>query len=128
MLALPAVVDPRRAHLDHAGPRRHLPGPGVPVGDHQALAHGVELLGMGLEVGPALGQKRHGQHVLGGHPTQLVEADRHGLGVTHHVAVVSPASSTSCWPSTTSPSSTGSTCGPPTRSSPPSRRSDSGPR
>ena len=40
----------------------------------------------------------------------------------------SPASSTSCWPSTTSPSSTGSTCGPPTRSSPPSRRSDSGPR
>ncbi len=69
--------------LDHAGPRRHLPGPGVPVGDHQALAHGVELLGMGLEVGPALGQKRHGQHVLGGHPTQLVEADRHGLGVTH---------------------------------------------
>ena len=44
---------------------------------------------MGLEVGPALGQKRHGQHVLGGHPTQLVEADRHGLGVTHRVAVVS---------------------------------------
>ncbi len=38
---------------------------------------------MGLEVGPALSQQRHRQHVLGGHPAQLVETHGQSLGVVH---------------------------------------------
>ena len=85
MLALSAVVDTRGADLDHPGSGGDLSGPGEPVAHHQSVTGVVELLGVGLEVGPALGRQGDGQHVLGGHPAQLVEADRHGLGVIHHV-------------------------------------------
>ena len=67
--------------LHHPRPGRHLPGPGIAVAHHQALPGGVERVGVGLEVGPALGQQRHRQHLLGCHPAQLVEADLQGLGV-----------------------------------------------
>jgi hypothetical protein len=71
--------------LDHPGPGRHLSGPGVAVADNQAVAGGVELGAMSLEVGPALGQKRHRQHLLGSHPAELVEVDGHRLGIINHL-------------------------------------------
>ncbi len=54
--------------LDHSGSGRHRPGPGEPVPHHQAFPGGVELGGVSLEVGPALSQQRHGEHLLGGDP------------------------------------------------------------
>ena len=78
MLAFPAVVDPGGFHLDHAGTGRHLPLLGVAVADDQALAGAVELVGVGVQVGLALGQQRQLEHLLGGQAAQLVQADSCG--------------------------------------------------
>jgi len=72
--------------FDGAGPGGHRASPGPSVAHHQAVAGLVEELGMRLEVGPALGQKGHGDHVLGGHPANLVEAQHSGFFVTNRVS------------------------------------------
>lgn len=84
-LALPTVVDPGGLDLDDACAGRDLPFPGVTVAHNQAFSGGVELCGVGLEVGPPFGQQRRGQHLLGGHPADLVEADGSCFVLTHRV-------------------------------------------
>ena len=83
MLALPAVVDPRGAHLDHAGPRRHLPGRAYPLPTTRRLPVASSSVGVGLEVGPALGQQGHGQHLLGRPPGTARRGRSSWFGVTH---------------------------------------------
>ena len=78
MLAFPAVVDPRRFHLDHPSARRHLALLGVAVAHDQAFARPVDHLGVGVQVGLALNQQRHLEHLLGGQAAQLVQADAYG--------------------------------------------------
>ena len=68
-----------RARTSTMPPPSSPPGPGVPVGDHQALPMASsswhEPRGR-----PGARPEATRQHVLGGHPTQLVEADRHVSG------------------------------------------------
>jgi hypothetical protein len=78
MLAFPAVVDARRLDLDHAGARRHLALLGVAVAHDQAFARLVDYVVVSVQVGLALDQQGHLEHLLGGQTAQLVQADAGG--------------------------------------------------
>jgi hypothetical protein len=74
---------------------RHRPGPGddvalacVPVTNNNTYAGRVDLIGVGVEIGLPLRQQGSGEHLLSGHPTQLIEVDRAGhLEHVDHVTV-----------------------------------------
>ena len=85
MLALSAVVDPGALTSTIPAPVVTSRARANPLPTTRRCPVASSSCGMGLEVGPALGQQGDGQHLLGGHPAQLVEADRHGLGVIHRV-------------------------------------------
>jgi len=85
LFPLAPVVDPRDTHLDGARSRRDRAGPVKPVAHHQPMTGGVQLVGVFLEVGPALGQQRHGQHVLGRQAADLVQAGSRGFFVANRL-------------------------------------------
>jgi hypothetical protein len=78
MLAFPAVIDPGGFDLGQAGTGRYLPFLGIAIADDEALARLVDQVGVGVQVGPALGEERHLEHFLGGQAAQLVQADSRG--------------------------------------------------
>jgi hypothetical protein len=78
MLAFPTVIDPGGFDLDGPGTGRDLALLGVTVADDQAFARLVELVGVGVQVGPTLSQQSYLEHLLGGQAAQLVQADRCG--------------------------------------------------
>ena len=69
----PAVVHPRRHHLDRPGAGHDLAGLGVPVADHQPLAVLVELVDQARHVGVDLGLQRRGQHPPGALTDQFIQ-------------------------------------------------------
>jgi hypothetical protein len=69
-------------------PGGHLALPGVAVAHHQVLAGGVCLVSMGIEVGTALSQQGYLQHLLGGQPAQLVQADSSRHVVFHPLGLM----------------------------------------
>jgi hypothetical protein len=60
----PAVVDPRRGHLDRTGRGQHLAGLMRAVADHQPPSCLVALVSERGDVGVDLGLQRGGQHPL----------------------------------------------------------------
>jgi hypothetical protein len=70
-------------NVDAAGASRDRARLVEAVADHQALAGGVNDIGVGIQVGASLGQQRCGQHLLGGDPAQLVQVDDHHVRVLH---------------------------------------------
>jgi hypothetical protein len=60
----------------------------VPVTNNNTIAGRIDLIGMGVEIGPPLRQQRSSEHLLSGHPTQLIEVDRAGhLELVDHVTI-----------------------------------------
>jgi len=78
MLAFPAVIDPGGFDLDQAGTGSYLPLLGIAIADDEALARLIDQVGVGVQVGPALGEERYLEHFLGGQAAQLVQADSRG--------------------------------------------------
>ena len=85
LFAVPAIVDPGGLDLQRPGAGGDRAGPGEPVAHHQAPSGGVEDVGMGLEVGPALGCQCNRQHLLGGQTADLVQADGAGFFLANRV-------------------------------------------
>jgi hypothetical protein len=79
---------PSRRSSTRAGFASIIPAPVVtsrdranPLPTTRRCPGSVEHLGVSFEVGPALGQQRHGEHLLGVDPADLVEVDLQRLGV-----------------------------------------------
>ena len=69
----PAVIHPRRHHLDRPGAGHDLAGLGVPVADHQPPAVLVDLVDQARHVRVDLGLQRRGQHPPGALTDDLIQ-------------------------------------------------------
>ena len=80
-LPVAPVVHPRGGDVHHAGTSHHLTPVGVAVAHHHAEPGRVKDVAVGLQVDPAFGLQRQGEHLGGGDPAQFVEVDRHLFGL-----------------------------------------------
>lgn len=84
-VSLPAVIDSGGFHLDRPRPGRDRPRTGISVADHQAPPGPINQIGVVVEIGLALSEQRHPDHVLSGQAAQLVKADSQLFGIIGHL-------------------------------------------
>jgi len=66
----------RGADSDRTGTGDNITSTGVPVRDDHPFAGRVDLIGVAIKIGLTLRQQRGREHLLRGHPAQLIKVDR----------------------------------------------------